>query len=90
MFYPKCDVCNGNIYPYYDPFVKGCKRDDDAFVCIAWGHWSCINATDEAYSPRLPRLNSTRYVNEGCATPGDLDRWIDSPDAKAHGYDLLT
>lgn len=91
--FPTCDICKGNLFPLHDPFVKHCQRrpsDPLDMCCTMWGHWQCFTNPGSAYKPKLPRAGSPIGANGALATPTDLEAWIDSIDALAHGYQYIT
>lgn len=91
--FPSCDICHGDLFPLGDPFVKHCSRrpsDPLDMCCTMWGHWQCFTNPGSAYAPKLPRAGSVLGSDRALATPADLEAWIESEDARFHGYCFIT
>lgn len=86
-----CDSCKGTEYTAENPFVKMCRRrpsDPSDMCCVLAGHWDCFTIIRRPYAPVLP--TARHDLGEAKATPEDLERWIEGPDARACGYMFIT
>lgn len=87
----QCDSCDGAEYTKDDPFVHACQQrpsDPSDMCCVMWGHWHCLGGKGP-YVPHLPTI-SGGDTKGALATPDDIEKWIESPDARAFGYTFIT
>jgi hypothetical protein len=84
MSYMTCDSCDGNTYTHDNPFVEfrvPRPSDKSDMCCTLAGHKKCF-----APSTELPSIGETG----GVATPVQWELWIESPEARKHGFCFLT
>lgn len=86
----ECDVCDGTEYTQENPHVRYCVRrpsDKSDMCCTMWGHWNCLGGKGP-YVPILPTV--AQPGNSAVATYADLERWIETPDARKNGFIFIT